>query len=191
MKKNGNKAMAQKLSDEDRAMAAVKIQSLARGAQTRASVQNNDIQPAKTTLSATTEQRSASDLLSSAASKKQLGLAKMSQGQNEQALKEFTEALELESKALGDKNTTVAQTKINIASVYQIQGQHDLALKQYTDAQQILKVDEAKNSKALGVVSLNIGSCYLSLEQFESARAAYMEAVRLKKNDFGENHVEV
>jgi tetratricopeptide (TPR) repeat protein len=129
--------------------------------------------------------------LAAAALKKQQGLSHMSQGQNDQALKEFKDALDLEIKALGDKHVTVAHTKINIASVYQVQGLHDAALQQYTEAQQILKESEASNGKALGVVYLNIGCCHLSRGEFDLARASYEEAVRVKKVDYGENHVEV
>jgi tetratricopeptide (TPR) repeat protein len=129
--------------------------------------------------------------VAAAASKKQLGLSHMSHGQNDQALQEFKDALELEIKALGDKHETVAHTKINIASVYQIQGLHDAALQQYVDAQKILKENEASNGRALGVVYLNIGSCQLSRGDFELARNAYNDAIRVKKLEYGENHVEV
>jgi tetratricopeptide (TPR) repeat protein len=130
------------------------------------------------------------NLGTSAADLKKEGLALLVKGKNEEALAIFNKAVGIEIQQHGERDPTVACSKITIGGILQSQGKHDEALKKYDEALDVLQHNTAHKS-AIGVIALNKGSCYLSLGDVEKALASGKQAIALKEEVYGVNHVEV
>ena len=108
-----------------------------------------------------------------------LGLNQWNSGRFEQALKNFSEALDINRQHFPDSKESEANYLSNIGLIYQ-------ELKQFANAisyhQAALAIRDSLGLVGPKAISMaNLGVCHKNLENFESAEQAYTEAIQLAR----------
>ncbi len=106
-----------------------------------------------------------------------LGLNLWNTGQLEQALRNFTEALDVNRRHFPDNKESEANYLNNIGLIYQELRQYERAISYHETALAIRDSLGIAGPKAVSLA--NLGVCYKNTQSLQKAEKAYLEAIRL------------
>ncbi len=118
-----------------------------------------------------------------------LGLIKRQKTEYTAAEELFTQALEIESKLLGEGHPSLATQLNNLALSSFDQGDFKQALKLFKQSYQLQFNKTGLNNANIAFSMNNMGRVYLHLEQWEHAETWISQAMQLRAEHFGMDHL--
>ena len=99
--------------------------------------------------------------------------------------------LKIKKQCFGNKHPDIANTFINISSIYKTQGKYTQALDSLTQALNIKKFLYGDKHPDIALILNNMGTIYDSIGEYAKALDYYKQALSIRKDHFGDNHPDV
>lgn len=118
-----------------------------------------------------------------------MGKWEFARGHHSEALKHYTQALEIWKEALGDNRLNMASSLSNMANCYYFQAKFAKAIELHSQALEIKKVAALEDSRLAVASSLyDMAPCYFAQGDFAEALKLYSQVLEIRKVALGDNH---